>query len=388
MQIVPLFETIEDLQSVPSVLEEMFSLPLYREHVADCENEQIVMIGYSDSNKDGGYLTANWALYQGQEDIAKVAHKHGITLTIFHGRGGTIARGGGPANRAIRAQPADTINGRFRITEQGETIAARYSNPKLAHRHLEQIVHAVLMASSPAKTKNDISQPWRIAMDSMSVTARKAYRGLVYETAGFIDFWQAATPLDEIKRMHIGSRPAARAKSGEVTKIRAIPWVFSWMQSRFNLPGWYGLGSALESADDMGLLREMYQGWSFFQSMLDNTEMSLIKADMEIASLYVDLVPDKILAKQIFDAVLTEYERTREAVLSISGHTNLLDAEPVTQNSVHLRNPYVDPLNYIQVEMLGRVRGLPDLESEEAQSIREVIGVTINGIAAGLRNTG
>jgi phosphoenolpyruvate carboxylase len=346
------------------------------------------MIGYSDSNKDGGYLTANWALYQGQEDIAKVAHKHGITLTIFHGRGGTIARGGGPANRAIRAQPADTINGRFRITEQGETIAARYSNPKLAHRHLEQIIHAVLMASSPVKTKNDVSQTWRTAMDSMSVTARKAYRGLVYETAGFIDFWQAATPLDEIKRMHIGSRPAARAKSGEVTKIRAIPWVFSWMQSRFNLPGWYGLGSALESADDMGLLREMYQGWSFFQSMLDNTEMSLIKADMEIASLYVDLVPDKILAKQIFDAVLSEYERTREAVLSISGHTNLLDAEPVTQNSVHLRNPYVDPLNYIQVEMLGRVRGLPDLESEEAQSIREVIGVTINGIAAGLRNTG
>jgi phosphoenolpyruvate carboxylase len=388
LQIVPLFETIDDLESAPSVLEEMFSLPLYREHINGCRNEQIVMIGYSDSNKDGGYLTANWALYKGQEDIAKVAHKHDITLTIFHGRGGTIARGGGPANRAIRAQPADTINGRFRITEQGETIAARYSNPKLAHRHLEQIVHAVLMASSPVKTKNDVSQTWRTAMDSMSVTARKAYRGLVYETPGFIDFWQAATPLDEIKRMHIGSRPAARAKSGEVTKIRAIPWVFSWMQSRFNLPGWFGLGSALESADDMGLLREMYQGWSFFQSMLDNTEMSLIKADMEIASLYVDLVPNKELAKQIFGTVLAEYERTREAVLSISGHANLLDAEPVTQNSVHLRNPYVDPLNYIQVEMLGRVRGLPDLESEEAQSIREVIGVTINGIAAGLRNTG
>ena len=388
MQIVPLFETIEDLQSVPSVLEEMFSLPLYRSHLAACGDEQMVMIGYSDSNKDGGYLTANWALYQGQEDIAKVAHRHGITLTIFHGRGGTIARGGGPANRAIRAQPAGTINGRFRITEQGETIAARYSNPRLAHRHLEQIVHAVLMASSPGKKKDDVSQTWRAEMDLMSVTARKVYRGLVYETPGFIDFWQAATPLDEIKRMHIGSRPAARAKSGEVTKIRAIPWVFSWMQSRFNLPGWFGLGSALESANDIGLLREMYQGWPFFQSMLDNTEMSLIKADMEIASLYVDLAPDKGLAKQIFDAVLAEYERTRETVLSISGHANLLDTEPVTQNSVQLRNPYVDPLNYIQVEMLGRLRGLPDLESEGAESIREVIGVTINGIAAGLRNTG
>ncbi|MDX1378400.1 MAG: phosphoenolpyruvate carboxylase, partial [Anaerolineales bacterium] len=281
-----------------------------------------------------------------------------------------------------------TVNGRFRITEQGETIAARYSNPKLAHRHLEQIVHAVLMASAPSKTENEIDQAWRTEMDSMSTTAQKVYRGLVYETPGFIDFWGAATPLDEIKRMHIGSRPAARAKSGEVTKIRAIPWVFSWMQSRFNLPGWFGLGSARESAGSVELLREMYQGWSFFKSMLDNTEMSLIKADMEIASLYVDLVPDKKLAKSIFDIVLAEYERTREAVLSISGHSNLLEAEPVTQNSVHLRNPYVDPLNYIQVEMLHRIRRLDDLESDQAQSIREVIGVTINGIAAGLRNTG
>lgn len=388
MQIVPLFETIDDLQSAPAVLEELFSLPLYRKHIADCKDEQMVMIGYSDSNKDGGYLTANWGLYQGQESITNVAQKHGIILTIFHGRGGTIARGGGPANRAIRAQPAGSVNGRFRLTEQGETIAARYSNPKLAHRHLEQVVHAVLTASSPAKSKSDVHQSWRSAMDAMSITARKTYRRLVYETTGFIDFWQAATPLDEIKRMHIGSRPAARAKSGEVTKIRAIPWVFSWMQSRFNLPGWFGLGSALESANDMGLLREMYQGWAFFQSMLDNTEMSLIKADMEIASLYVDLVPDKKLAKQIFNTILAEYELTRETVLSISGHTNLLDAEPVTQTSVHLRNPYVDPLNYIQVEMLQRLRTLPDPESDEAESIREVIGLTINGIAAGLRNTG
>ena len=388
MQIVPLFETIEDLRSAPSVVDELFSLPLYRKHIADCKDEQIVMIGYSDSNKDGGYLTANWALYQGQEDIMKVAGKHGITLTIFHGRGGTIARGGGPANRAIRAQPAGSINGRFRLTEQGETIAVRYSNPKLAHRHLEQIVHAVLTASSPAKTKNGVSPKWRTEMDAMSATARRVYRGLVYETPGFIDFWQAATPLDEIKRMHIGSRPAARAKSGEVTKIRAIPWVFSWMQSRFNLPGWFGLGSALERASDIGLLREMYQNWAFFKTMLDNTEMSLIKADMEIASLYVDLVPDKKLAGDIFDMILAEYKRTRDVVLSISDHTNLLDAEPVTQTSVHLRNPYVDPLNYIQVEMLSRIRSLNDIESDEASSIREVIGVTINGIAAGLRNTG
>ena len=188
--------------------------------------------------------------------------------------------------------------------------------------------------------------------------------------------------------MLIGSRPAARAKSGEVTKIRAIPWVFSWMQSRFNLPGWFGLGSALESADDKGLLREMYQGWAFFQSMLDNTEMSLLKADLEIASLYVALVPDQGLATRMFEIIRAEYERTRDVVLTISGHTDLLDAEPITQTSVHLRNPYVDPLNYLQVEMLRRIRALNDQESDEAQSIREVIGLTINGIAAGLRNTG
>jgi phosphoenolpyruvate carboxylase len=388
MQIVPLFETIDDLRNAPAVLEEMFSLPLYRRHLATCKDEQIVMIGYSDSNKDGGYLTANWALFQGQETISKVAREHGITLTIFHGRGGTIARGGGPANRAIRAQPVGSINGRFRLTEQGETIAARYSNPKLAHRHLEQIVHAVLTASSPAKTKEEIPSTWRAGMDAMSAVARQAYRVLVYETPGFIDFWQAATPLDEIKRMHIGSRPAARAPSSEVTNIRAIPWVFSWMQSRFNLPGWFGLGSALESTGDTGLLREMYQGWAFFRSMLDNTEMSLLKADLEIASLYVDLVPDKEMASRIFDAIRTEYEGTRDAVLTISGHANLLDAEPITQNSVRLRNPYVDPLNYLQVEMLRRIRALDDPEGDEAQSIREVIGLTINGIAAGLRNTG
>lgn len=388
MQIVPLFETIDDLRSAPAVLEEMFTLPLYREHIITCNNEQIVMIGYSDSNKDGGYLTANWALYQGQENISMVAQEHNVTLTIFHGRGGTIARGGGPANRAIRAQPVGSINGRFRLTEQGETIAARYSNPKLAHRHLEQIVHAVLMASSPTKSKDEIPSSWRAGMDAMSVVARKTYRELVYETPGFIEFWQAATPLDEIKRMHIGSRPAARAKSGEVTKIRAIPWVFSWMQSRFNLPGWFGLGSALESVGDKGLLHEMYQGWSFFQSMLNNTEMSLLKADLEIASLYVALVPDQGLAGRMFDIIRSEYERTRDVVLMVSGHTNLLDAEPVTQTSVRLRNPYVDPLNYLQVEMLRRIRALKDPESDEAHAIREVIGLTINGIAAGLRNTG
>jgi len=388
LQIVPLFETIEDLQAASPIFENLFTLPIYREHLSRCENAQMVMIGYSDSNKDGGYVMANWALYQGQESITKVAQKHNITLTIFHGRGGTIARGGGPANRAIRAQPAGSIKGRFRLTEQGETIAARYSNPELAHRHLEQIVHAVLVASSPKMTQSAVPVAWRAAMDAMSATAFQAYRGLVYETPAFIDFWQAATPLDEIKRLHIGSRPAARTQSSEVSRIRAIPWVFSWMQSRFNLPGWFGLGSALASITDSALLRDMYQGWSFFKTMLDNTEMSLIKADMDIASLYVELVPDKAVATEIFGLIRAEYHRTHDAVLSISDHRNLLDAEPITQHAVQLRNPYVDPLNYIQVEMLRRLRALTNSESTEAQSLREVVGLTINGIAAGLRNTG
>jgi phosphoenolpyruvate carboxylase len=225
-------------------------------------------------------------------------------------------------------------------------------------------------------------------MDHMSTTAHQLYRQLVYENPRFIEFWQMATPLDEIKRLHIGSRPAVRGASSAVTKIRAIPWVFSWMQSRFNLPGWFGLGSALLAVQDEQLLREMYKGWPFFNTMLNNAEMSLLKADMGIASLYVDLVPDKELGSEMFRAIRAEYDRTHEVVLSISGHANLLEKEPVTQHAVQLRNPYVDPLNYIQVEMLRRIRALPDQEGEQAQSIREVIGITINGIAAGLRNTG
>ncbi len=388
LQIVPLFETIEDLHAAPSILENLYTLPLYRDHLATCDHAQMVMIGYSDSNKDGGYVTANWSLYQAQEQIAKVTHDHNIALTIFHGRGGTIARGGGPANRAIRAQPVDSINGKFRLTEQGETIAGRYSNPELAHRHLEQLVHAVLMASSPVHKNKTIAVEWRQAMDVMSDTAFKVYRSLVYETPGFIDFWQTATPLDEIKRLHIGSRPAARGASTAVNKIRAIPWVFSWMQSRFNLPGWYGFGSSLVALQDKKLLHDMYVGWPLFKTMLDNTEMSLLKADMDIAALYVGLVPDQEMATRFFNTILDEYKRTRDSVLSISGHAYLLDAEPVTQNAVQVRNPYVDPLNYVQVEMLRRLRALPDPESEEAISLREVITITINGIAAGLRNTG
>jgi phosphoenolpyruvate carboxylase len=332
---------------------------------------------------------ANWALYQAQEQISRVALAHGVKLTIFHGRGGTVARGGGPANHAIRSQPPGSINARFRLTEQGEVIASRYSNPALAHRHLEQIVHAVLLASAPVEPQQaGVPAEWRQALDVMAAAGQQAYRRLVYETPGFIQFWQEATPIDEIKRLHIGSRPAARAQIGAVEQIRVIPWVFSWMQSRFNLPGWYSLGSGLEAFADKALLHEMYLGWPFFRTLLDNSEASLLKADMDIAALYVDLVTERELAARIFALLREEFERTRQAVLSINGRQALMELEPLTQDAVRLRDPYIDPLNYIQIEMLRRLRRLPDPDGAEARALREVIVLTINGIAAGLKNTG
>ncbi len=388
MGIVPLFETLDDLAAAPHILEELFSLPVYQKHLVSCGNEQMVMIGYSDSNKDGGYLAANWSLYQAQENIARVCRQAGVRLTLFHGRGGTVARGGGPANRAILAQPPGTIGGRFRVTEQGETIAGRYSNPILARRHLEQIISATLLASFPKEIH--VPETWRQLMNQMSQVACQAYRGLVYETPGFMDFWYAATPIEEISRLYIGSRPPARGggSGSGIRKIRAIPWVFSWMQSRFNLPGWYGLGSALTENGSFGELREMYQRWPFFRTLLDNAEMSLLKADLGIAEIYAELVPDETLRATIFERIREEYRLSLEAILKISGHRELMDSDPVIQRSVRLRNPYVDPLNFIQVEMLRRLRQLEDAEGAEAQAYRDVIVLTINGIAAGLRNTG
>ncbi|MBP7687451.1 MAG: phosphoenolpyruvate carboxylase, partial [Thermoflexales bacterium] len=308
LHIVPLFETLDDLDHAPRILTDLFSLDVYRLHLARCGGQQMVMIGYSDSNKDGGYLAANWALYQAQENIAKVCADFNIKLTLFHGRGGTVARGGGPANRAIRAQPPGTISGRFRVTEQGETISARYANPDLAHRHLEQIASAVLLASAPdmhpersggrpsislrsaqdapAEQSKDAPPIWRAALNAMSAVARDTYRALIFETPEFMVYWRYATPIDEIGRLSIGSRPTTRRGGAlQVTHIRAIPWVFSWMQSRFNLPGWYGLGTAL-TQQRTSLLSELYEAWPFFRALLDNAEMSLLKADMGIAALY------------------------------------------------------------------------------------------------------
>jgi phosphoenolpyruvate carboxylase len=386
--IVPLFETEEDLLAAPDILSDLFENPHYKDHLKNHNNEQIVMIGYSDSNKDAGYLTANWTLYKAQETIAAMCHNYGVKLTLFHGRGGTIARGGGPANRAILAQPPGTIQGRFRLTEQGETIQSRYANPILAHRNLEQLVNAVLLASAPQNMAK-IPQEWRDSMDIMSSAAQNAFRKLVYKTDGFLDFWRDVTPLDEIIRLRIASRPASRTQQNvNITKIRAIPWVFSWMQSRFNLPGWFGLGTGLAEEPSLQARKEMYTGWPFFKAVLDNAEMSLLKADMEIASIYVKLAQDQEKAQIFFRWINDEYVRTRDAILEITGNQYLMECEPVIQRSIDLRNPYVDPLNYIQVEMLKRLRNLSNQESEHAQQIREAIILTINGIASGLRNTG
>ena len=386
LMVAPLFETLADLDAAPRIMAELFSLPAYAAAVRAADGEQMVMIGYSDSNKDCGYLAASWALYRAQESIAQVCDAYGVALTLFHGRGGSVARGGGPAGRAIRAQPPGTVHGRFRVTEQGETIASRYSDEDLAHRHLEQIVSAVLLAS--AETATAVPADWRATMDAMAGAARESFLGLVEHTPGFLEYWRAATPIEEISRLRLGSRPAARGR-GTLTRadVRAIPWVFSWMQSRFNLPGWYGLGTGLRAADPERL-RAMYAGWPFFRALLDNAEMSLVKADLGIAALYSGLAPDRALAEAIFASVEAEYARTREAILETTGHAELMDGDPVIQRSVLLRNPYVDPLNYIQVEMLRRLRALPDPDGPEAERLREVIVLTVNGIAAGLRNTG
>jgi len=386
-QICPLFESIADLENAPQILRELFTLPLYRQHLQTCRNEQMVMIGYSDSNKDGGLLMANWALYRAQEEIVKVAQEAGVKLTIFHGRGGTVARGGGPTNRAIRAQPAGTIQGRFRVTEQGEVIAARYSNPALAHRTLEQLVHAVLLASAP-NGQTAVEPEWRSAMDIMAKQAFLTYRQLVKGDPRFLDFWQAVTPIDVIKRLQIGSRPAARQPVATIDSLRAIPWVFSWMQSRYNLPGWFGLGSGLAALGDEVRLSEMYNGWQFFHALISNAESSLVRADMEIAALYLELVSEPQQGEHYYQIIRDEYERTVEWVLRASGHNQLLDDEPITQRAVRLRNPYIDPLNYLQVEMLGKWRRFTNPDSPAAQAVFEVIALTINGIAAGLQNTG
>ena len=316
LAIAPLFETRDDLDRSTDTMRALFAEPHYARHLQRLQNEQVIMIGYSDSNKDAGYLAAQWELFQAQERLAAVCRDHNVALTLFHGRGGTIARGGGPANRAILAQPAGTINGRIRITEQGEVINERYGHPAIAPRHLEQVVHAVMVASAPGyEAENTPQDSWREALDELSQRSYRAYRRFIYETPALLEYWQQATPLREISRLRIGSRPARRQSDDVFASLRAIPWGFSWMQSRHVLPGWYGVGHALETyattPQRLRQLQEMYRAWPFFQVIIDNAEVSLGKADMGIARLYAGLVEDERIREEVYDQIAAAFERVR-----------------------------------------------------------------------------
>ena len=389
----PLFETRLDLENAPQIMRELFNHEVYSRHIARDGRSQHIMIGYSDSNKDAGYLPANWELYQAQEALAETCAEKDVVLTLFHGRGGTIARGGGPANRAIQAQPPGSVAGRLRITEQGEVIEERYGNAAIARRHLEQVVHAVLLSSIPERYGTQITPPrsWRETMDNLAATSLAAYRSLIYENPDLLAYWEEATPIHEISQMTIGSRPARRSAQATFDSLRAIPWGFSWMQSRHVLPGWYGIGQGIggyvEGSSDLDRLREMYQEGPFFRSVVNNAQVSLAQADMGIASLYADLVSDARVAKEVFSFIKNAYEGTVEWILRVTEQHALLDNDPVLQRAVQRRNPYIDPLNFIQVDLLRRYRRLND-ESEEADALKQAIFVTINGIAAGLKNTG
>ena len=394
LPIAPLFETLDDLQRAPVILSALFEHPAYAPVLTAHGRHQHVMLGYSDSNKDCGYLTANWALYQAQDAIMQVCRQHQVRITLFHGRGGSIARGGGPAAKAILAQPVGLKDGGIRVTEQGEVLSTRYHDVDLAHRVLEQMAYGVLLGANEAqKGARQLPKRWVQAMEEMSTASLAAYRECVHDDPEFLTFWRQATPIDEIGELNFGSRPTYRRKgSVSVADLRAIPWVFSWMQSRFNFPGWYGLGRGLDAILRRGpagekLLREMYQRWPFFQTAIANAQLTMCKADMAIAKVYASLVEDEGIRDRVLTRITDEFRLAEKAVLVVTGQSELLENEPVLARSIKLRNPYVDPLNYLQVEMIKRRRG-SRLKKAGREGIRAVLELTVNGIAGGLKNTG
>jgi phosphoenolpyruvate carboxylase len=393
LDLVPLFETIQDLQNAPEIMAALFQNETYRQHLAQRGNRQQIMLGYSDSGKDGGYLASNWNLYTAQEALASLCAQHGIELALFHGRGGSIGRGGGSSNQAILSAPPAATQGQIKITEQGEVVAYRYSNPQIGRRHLHQILNAVLrVAELPANAPEfDIDPRWREAMSVLAEQGRIAYRGLVYETPGFLQYWQQATPIDELPSLQIGSRPAKR-RAGGFEGIRAIPWMFSWMQCRAIIPSWYGVGAALEgfvqaSEEGLATLQSMYKSWRFFSALIRNIELDLAKADMDIAALYAGLVSDPDISQAIFLRMTDEHARACRLICQLTGQTAVLDHAAVIQRSIERRNPYVDPLNFIQVALLRRLRALPNADSAHEKTL-EALLATINGIAAGMKTTG
>ncbi|XAP79767.1 phosphoenolpyruvate carboxylase [Citromicrobium bathyomarinum] len=383
IQAVPLFETIGDLKNAPEVMRSYFGLPEVAA-MASARGHQEVMIGYSDSNKDGGYLTSSWMLARASEALAPVFAEAGVTMQLFHGRGGSVGRGGGSAFDAIRGQPSGTVNGRIRITEQGEVIAAKYGTPEVAAVNLDAMVTAAMLATmEPERVPQDDYRRYAEAMDAVSETAFSTYRDLVYGTDGFVGFFRQMTPIAEIATLKIGSRPASRKSDDRIENLRAIPWVFSWSQARVMLPGWYGVGTALSQFEDKALLREMAREWPFLRNALANMEMVLAKSDMGIAERYSELVEDRDLAKGVFGAIRDEWQRTHDALLDATGQSFLLENSPRLDASIRLRLPYIEPLNLLQVELLKRHRsGEPD------ERIAEGIQLSINAIATALRNSG
>jgi phosphoenolpyruvate carboxylase len=384
LDVTPLFETVPDLERAEEVLGRLFADPVVGPHLERRGGRQVVMVGYSDSNKDGGIAAARWALHQGLQGMARAATRHGVTLTVFHGRGGTVSRGGGSVHRAVSALPPASLGGRLRLTEQGEVIDARYGLAPIAVRTLERMLGSIVVRTATAGEGPDPAR-WHPVADTLAGAARKAYRDLVHAEPRFTDFFRAATPIDVIERMAIGSRPASRRAGAGVEDLRAIPWVFSWTQCRSMLPGWYGLGTGLEAAvRDHGIdtLRRAADEWPFLDALLADVEMVLAKADPEIARMYGSLVSGE--AHALFDRVEAEFQRTVTYVLSIRGASELLASEPTLQRSIRLRNPYVDPMNVLQVDLLRRWRGEGRPDGPLLQALLE----TVNGIARGLRNTG
>ncbi|GGB56232.1 phosphoenolpyruvate carboxylase [Blastomonas aquatica] len=380
---VPLFETIGDLENAPQIMRAYFALPEIAALVK-ARGYQEVMVGYSDSNKDGGYLTSTWSLNHASRALAKVFSETGIAMQLFHGRGGAVGRGGGSSFAAIRAQPKGTVQGRIRITEQGEVIAAKYGTVESAELNLEAITSAALIATLDHDGLSEADEArFASAMDMISREAFRAYRDLVYGTEGFNQFFRAATPISEIADLKIGSRPSSRSKSQKIEDLRAIPWVFSWAQARIMLPGWYGVGQALETHADKGLLSAMAQGWPFFQALLGNMEMVLAKSDMDIARHYAGLVPDEALRDHVFGAITSGWDAAHDNLLTITGQSRLLANNPALDTSIRLRLPYIVPLNLLQIELIKRHRA-----GEADERIPEGIQLSINAIATALRNSG
>ena len=391
VNIIPLFEGIDELRRAHTIMQELYRHPVYRHYLKARGNFQQIQLGYSDSNKDGGFLTANWELYQAQRRLHTVAKAHRVRLQLFHGRGGTIGRGGGPLHQAIQAQPRGTLEGRIKITEQGEVIAARYNAPLMAMRNLELALSAVLETTLIEPKPPARLSEWQAVMDELSHTAWRQYRRVLYEDETFVRYFEQATPISTISQHQIGSRPARRTSSNRIEDLRAIPWVFSWIQSRHLLPSWFPVGSAVEQflrnhPDGLKTLRVMYQEFPWFHVMMDFTQMSLGMADMRIAKQYASLVRPSSLGRRIFTEIEGEYARSRKAVLAIVQQRELLSANYVLQNSIRLRNPYVDPISLLQVRFLRQYRQATRLRTR--RKLEHVLALTINGIAAGMRHTG